>query len=253
MKALLLAAGLGTRLKPVTDTIPKCLVPIGGQPLLGYWLDLLSHAGIAHFYINLHYHAQAVRDYVSQTPYARRITFLEEESLLGTGGTLKKNADFFSDDAFFLAHADNLCLTDFNAFFDAHRNRPSAAAMTMMTFDPVDPEQCGVVSLDRDRLVTAFHEKVRNPPSRLANGAVFVMEPEIAGFAKTFGKDRFEISLDIIPRYIGRILAWHNTDYHLDIGTMQTYQKAQNEIEIIEKLYDRYTSRSSPHGTREDA
>lgn len=241
MKALLLAAGLGERLRPITNDIPKCLVPIDGKPLLGYWLDMLSHAGVTHFYINLHYFADRVREYVASTPHISNVTFLEEKALLGTGGTLKKNADLFLDETFFCCHADNLCLTDFNAFFDAHRNRPSRASLTMMTFDPPDPRTCGVVKLDKDNIVTEFHEKVENPPTRLANGAVFVMEPDVAQFAKDLDKDHFEISRDILPAYVRRILAWHNGDYHLDIGTPQTYQQAQDEIEKVRALVKRFS------------
>lgn len=242
MKALLLAAGLGERLRPLTNNIPKCLVPINGRPLLCYWLDLLAASGVTEFYINLHYHAGAVRDFIKTHRQADKVTFLEEEKLLGTGGTLKRGADLFADGTFFLAHADNLCLTDFSAFFKAHQNRPSQAALTMMTFDPPDPKTCGVVVLDEDNIVQEFHEKVENPPTNLANGAVFVMEPEVVHFAKDIDKNHFEISRDILPAYTGRILAWHNKDYHLDIGTPETYKKAQDEADMIEDLYKKFGS-----------
>jgi len=241
MKALLLAAGLGTRLKPVTDNIPKCLVPINGRPLLGYWLELLDHAGVNEFHINLHYFADRVREFIASTPYQSHVHFIEEEELLGTGGTLKKNAERFQDGSFLLAHADNLCLTDFKTFIKAHYNRPRRAALTMMTFDPPDPRSCGVVELDGDNIVTGFYEKVENPPTKLANGAVFVMEPEVAQFAQNMNKIHFEISRDIIPAFTGRCLAWHNAEYHLDIGTPETYQKAKEDRAIVETLYRKYT------------
>lgn len=244
MKALLLAAGLGERLRPITDTIPKCLVPINGRPLLHYWLELLAHAGVTDFYINLHYHAGAVRDFVAGSRHAAKVTFIEEEKLLGTGGTLKKNAGLFKDETFFLAHADNLCLTDFKGFFAAHKNRPSKAALTMMTFDPPDPRTCGVVVLDKDKIVQEFHEKVEHPPTTLANGAVFLMEPDVAKFAHDLNKEHFEISRDILPAYTGRILAWHNGDYHLDIGSPQTYKKAQDDAVLIENLYKKFGGRA---------
>lgn len=240
MKALLLAAGRGERLRPLTDEIPKCLVPINGRPLLQYWLDLVDQAGIEEFYINLHYRAQSVRDFILNTKYADRVYFLEEEELLGTGGTLKRNAGHFVDGPFFLAHADNLCLTDFTAFLADHAARPEGVAITMMTFDPPDPKQCGVVTLDGNAIVTAFHEKVEHPPTTLANGAVFVMEAEVARYAALLPETHFEISRGILPHYVGRMRAWHNDDYHLDIGTPETYQKAKNETEKIERLYKKY-------------
>ena len=244
MKALLLAAGLGTRLRPLTDTIPKCLVPIDGKPLLEYWLDLLDNAGVTQFYINLHYFPDAVRACVNATRHAKNVIFVEESELLGTGGTLKKNAEIFGNEAFFIAHADNLCLTDFRAFINAHNSRPDNCAITMMTFDPPDPKTCGVVKLDEQNRVVEFFEKVENPPTRLANGAVFIMEPEVARFTTAFPKDHFEISRDIIPAYTGRILAWHNDDYHLDIGTPETYKQAQEDVDIIRALITKFTQKA---------
>jgi len=160
--------------------------------------------------------------------------------LLGTGGTLKRNSNIFKDDTFFIAHADNLCLTDFSAFFSAHRNRPHECKITMMTFIPPDPKQCGVVELSQDNIVIGFHEKVLNPPTHLANGAVFLMEGSVASFASNYPSDVFEISRDIIPAFLGKIITWHNDDYHLDIGTPDTYARAQSDVEIIRSLVDKY-------------
>ena len=237
MKALLLAAGRGERLKPVTDSIPKCLVPIGGKPLLEYWLDLLSNTMINEFYINTFYFAEAVEKFVKESDYADRITLIPEENLLGTGGTLKRNAHLFLNDDFFLAHADNLCLTNFKDFLGSHQKRPKNIAMTMMTFKPSDPKSCGVVDLDEQNIVQNFYEKIESPPTSIANGAVFVMSPEVAEYASNVEEDCFEISLRIIPSFTGRILAWHNNEYHLDIGTPMAYQQTQNENKRIQQLY----------------
>ena len=76
MKAILLAAGLGTRLKPLTNTIPKCLVPISGRPLLSYWLEKLANLGINEILINVHYLAEQVENYISQSPYRDKITIV---------------------------------------------------------------------------------------------------------------------------------------------------------------------------------
>jgi mannose-1-phosphate guanylyltransferase len=95
MKALLLAAGLGTRLRPITEKIPKCLVPINGVPLLDIWLEKLSNIGIEEFLINTHYLHQDVENFISKNKYKKKIKTTFEEKLLGTAGTLIKNKDFF--------------------------------------------------------------------------------------------------------------------------------------------------------------
>ena len=134
MRALLLAAGLGTRLRPLTKTIPKCLVPIKGKPLLEIWLEGLTEAGVGPFLVNTHYLACQVEDYVNSSQYRNVLTIANEPDLLGTAGTLMKNLDFFQGEDGMLIHADNYCLADLSAFQQAHRDRPNGCLMTMMTF-----------------------------------------------------------------------------------------------------------------------
>ena len=94
MRAILLAAGLGTRLRPITDTIPKCLVPINGKPLIDYWLEQLTKAGIEKFLINTHYLHEQVESYIEQSKFAGMVDLVYEEELLLTGGTVIANKDF---------------------------------------------------------------------------------------------------------------------------------------------------------------
>ena len=108
MKALLLAAGLGTRLKPITGVVPKCLVPINGKPLLEYWIDSLVTANIKKILINTHYKKELVEEFVRQNKHCKYITTVHEPKLLATGGTLYKNREFFQNDDVLMAHADNL-------------------------------------------------------------------------------------------------------------------------------------------------
>ena len=114
MKALLLSAGLGTRLAPMTKNIPKCLVEINKKPLLLYWMENLNKLGIDEIFINTYYLKKAVIKFVESSDFKNKITLIHEDKLLGTGGTLKKNANLFLEDTFLLIHADNLCLTDFD-------------------------------------------------------------------------------------------------------------------------------------------
>ena len=171
MRALLLAAGLGNRLRPLTNYLPKCLVPIHGRPLLDYWLESLVNGGVSEILINTHYFAPLVRQYLSQSTWLPYITVVHEEILLGTGGTILQNRDFFNDEAFLVAHADNLTIFDVRDFANQHAARPQETELTMMVFEAPDPQSCGIVTLDRQSIVQAFHEKVANPPGTLANAA----------------------------------------------------------------------------------
>ncbi len=228
MKAILLAAGYGTRLKPLTATLPKCLMPIGGRPLLDIWIRSLIEAGVQDLLINTHYLANRVVEYVKSSSYPANILFTYEAELLGTGGTVWANREFISDhEPTLLVHADNLCLTDFPAFFSAHLHRPSDTCMTMMLFETDLPQSCGVVKLDDAGRVIEFHEKVKNPPSNLANAAVYIIEQDIVQFMESLRRDQIDFSLDVIPEFIGRIHSFTNKVYHRDIGTLESLHKAQ--------------------------
>lgn len=230
MKALLLAAGLGTRLRPLTQTIPKCLVPINGKPLLAYWLEILSGSDISGILINLHYLPDQVAQFLRTSPYGDKVTPVYEDELLGTAGTLLENRRFFQRDRILLIHADNFSVFDLDLFIDAHHNRPGNCGMTMMTFETDAPETCGIVELDDQNVVIGFHEKTENPPGNLANGAVYILEPSILNFLENTGKRILDFSTDVLPHFVGNIYTFHNAVYHRDIGNMESYLKAQERL-----------------------
>ena len=231
MRALLLAAGVGSRLRPITETIPKCLVPIHGRPLLDYWLDLLFHSGeIERVLINTHYLRENVEAHVAASPWCDRIDLVFETTLLGTGGTLKANRDFYSDEDVLVAHADNLTTFDVRRFVAAHRRRPPEAAMTMLAFRTDTPRSCGILQLDDQHLVQAFHEKVANPPGNLANAAVYILTPEIVATAESVPGSFVDLSTEVIPLFMRRILAVETRGYHRDIGTAESLRQAHEEF-----------------------
>src|ERR1700688_3378395 len=101
MKAFLLAAGNGTRLRPITNTIPKCLLPIRGLPLLGIWLEMCRRFGIHEVLINVHAHTTAVREYIEKTDHEVTVKLFEEPTLLGSAGTLAANREWVSRENMF--------------------------------------------------------------------------------------------------------------------------------------------------------
>lgn len=226
MRALLLAAGFGTRLRPLTDRIPKCLVPIKGQPLLDIWLERLSQAGAGPFLVNTHYLSDQVDAYLASSRYAAQVTVSEEKELLGTAGTLIANLDFFQGADGMLIHADNYCLADFSAFLRAHAQRPPHCLMTMMTFQTETPQTCGIVELDAAGVVAAFHEKVPNPPGNLANGAVYLLSAELLAMLGGELSHVTDFSTEVLHRLVGRIHTYETREFFLDIGTPETYARA---------------------------
>lgn len=231
MRALLLAAGLGTRLYPITQSLPKCLVPIRGRPLLDYWFDHLFGSGeIERALVNTHYLAAQVEEHVAKSRWAAQVDLVHEDELLGTAGTVKANRRYIGDESFLVAHADNLTTFDVVSFIAAHAARPPDCAVTMLTFRTDNSRSCGIVELDKSGLVIGFHEKVENPPGNLANAAVYIFTPEVADFIAAVPGSVIDLSTQIIPRFIGRILAVEGKGYHRDIGTVDSLRRANQDV-----------------------
>lgn len=230
MRALLLAAGLGTRLRPLTLTVPKCLVEIEGKPLLDYWLESLFAAGIERVLINTHWLAEVVREHVARSPYRDRVDLVHEAELLGTGGTILANRAWLGREAFLVAHADNLTTFDVPGLIAAHRERPAGCVMTMLAFHTDAPKTCGILELDENGVVAGFHEKVENPPGNLANAAVYICGPEIVDFIAGRGTDLVDLSTEVIPTFVGRINAVVTDGYHRDIGSMEALERARADF-----------------------
>ena len=229
MRALLLAAGLGTRLKPLTNTTPKCLVTIKDQALLGIWLERLTQAGIESFLINTHHLSNQVESYIEGSIYSDKVTLVREEKLLGTAGTLIANLSFFKKQDGLLVHADNYCLANFHDFIQAHNQRPPYCVITMMTFRSETPETCGIVELNAEGVVVGFHEKVVNPPGDLANGAVYILSPELIHMLATDLHQVSDFSTEVLQRLVGRIYTYETQEYFIDIGSPESYGKANSK------------------------
>ena len=228
MRAILLAAGFGTRLRSLTSTMPKCLVPIKGKPLLGIWLERLTKAGMGPFLVNTHYLAEQVVAFIEASPYRGQVTLVHEHELLGTAGTLIANLDFLKGGDGMLIHADNYCLADFRAFVQAHRQRPAGCVMTMMIFRTETPSSCGIVELNDRGVVTGFHEKVANPPGNLANGAVYILSAELL---EILGKELHgvkDFSTEVLHRFVGQIYTYETLEPFMDVGTPESYARANN-------------------------
>lgn len=249
MKAFLLSAGLGSRLRPLTDRVPKCLAPICGKPLLQIWLETLSQAGVSSFLINTHYMAEQVRDFVAKSPFAHQIELVYEPELLGTAGSIRQWRDKLGGGDVFLCHADNLCICDFRAFFGAYHGREEDVLGTMMTFTTDTPESCGIVETDGQGRILSYWEKDPTARGNLANAAVYVVSSQ---FCDMVAKDQnaFDLSKDIIPQIYQRLNSFQNTVLHRDIGTLSSYALAQVDypLALAQCSAPRECPITGPHG-----
>jgi mannose-1-phosphate guanylyltransferase len=228
LTALLLAAGSGTRLQPYTNDWPKCLMPINGRPLLEYWLNIAKQAGAMNLVVNLHYLADTVQRFLGRSAFRHYVQSVYEPELKGTAGTLRANEKALQGTTILLVHADNFIQCNFDDFLQFHHvRRPKHCPITMMTFTTQTPSTCGIVEIDKDNIVIGFHEKVNDPPGNLANGAVYLLEPEVLKWICDRPKIT-DFSTQVLPQFIGRIATWHNQGVHIDIGSIHALRQAQS-------------------------
>lgn len=188
--------------------------------------------GVEEVLINTHYMAPMVQEFLQHSSWRDRTKVVHEEYLYGTGGTMLKNREFFSEETFLVAHADNLTIFDFEDFARCHADRPAGTDMTMMVFGTSDPQSCGIVQLDGRGVVQAFYEKVKNPPGNLANAAVYMLEPPVLDMTASLGKEQIDFSTEVIPHFLGRMFTYRNTTYHRDIGNLGSWLTANKDFPV---------------------
>ena len=232
MNALLLAGGYGKRLRPITDSVPKCLVKINGKPLLEHWLELLNHEAIKKIIINTHYLSEMVTEFIQKSKYKKKIILAYEEKLLGTGGTILRNKEYFKDDLFFVAHADNFCkfsITDLLKY--QKKNIKKKCDITMLTFKCSNPSNCGIIK-HNDFILSEYVEKPISSDNNIANAAIYLFNKNVITYLENLKIYKPDISKHVIPYFIGRTLIYNKLISNIDIGTKKNFNYV-NKYEIF--------------------
>jgi mannose-1-phosphate guanylyltransferase len=224
MKAFLLAGGLGTRLRPLTDTTPKCLLPIRGTPLLQLWFALCRTYGITELLINLHSHGAVVRKFIEENHGNLKVTLFEEPELRGSAGTIRANCEWVrNEQAFWIFYADVLTTANLAKMLDIHRNCGQLA--TIGVYQVADPSRCGIVQLDESGIVTHFVEKPQTPVGNLAFSGLMLSAPTLLDYIPE--KFPVDLGFHVLPNLVGKMAAYTINDYLIDVGTLETYETAQ--------------------------
>ncbi len=217
MKAMVLAAGLGTRLKPITFEIPKPMVPVLDRPVMAHIVGMLERQGFDELIANLHYYPDTIRDY-----FGDRLEYRFEEELLGTAGGVRNVADFFGDEPVVIVSGDALTDTDLNALVERHRSAGGIATLTVKKVD--DTREYGVVIHDADGRIEGFQEKPdpADAKSDLGNCGIYCFSPEIFDY---FPEEPFaDWANDVFPALLEGDVPFHVheiTDYWNDVGSLE--------------------------------
>jgi mannose-1-phosphate guanylyltransferase len=224
MKAFILAAGKGERLRPLTDAVPKCLMSIQSVPVLAVWLELCRLHHIDEILVNTHSHADLVKSYIRDHSDGLSVHIREEEILLGSAGTLLANRSWIgSERDFWIFYGDVLTNTNMTRMLEFHRRRDQIA--TIGVYEVSNPKQCGIVTVDQEHVVREFIEKPANPSSDLAFSGILVATPAI--FDVIPRRVPADIGFHVLPKLVGRMAAYPISEYLVDIGTPASYLYAQ--------------------------
>ncbi|MCO5233634.1 MAG: nucleotidyltransferase family protein [Chitinophagales bacterium] len=226
MKAMIFAAGLGTRLRPMTDTVPKAMVQVGGQPMLKIVLDRCYQAGIDEVVINVHYLSHIIIEFLATYHRPGMKIYISDESdaILETGGGLLKAKDFFNDGkAFLVANADVLTNIDIRLFFQYHFKFGGIASLAVRNRDS-KRKLCFDV---QGRLIGRSCGDVRG--EEMAFSGYHILQPEIFNYIQKTGKFSItEVYLELCREHA--IFAYpHQNDIWIDIGTIEKWEEA-NQI-----------------------
>lgn len=231
MKAMILAAGMGTRLRPITNNTPKPIIPVGDRPLIEYLLLLLKKYGIKDIIINLHHLGEKIEKTLGNgSRWGIRISYSREAIILGTGGGIKKAQAFLSDSAFLVINGDILVDFNINNLLEFHQGHGGIATMVLREND--NPDLYGSVKTDTDGRVRQILDKPECPGIDLKNymfAGIHVIEPEIFQYIPD---GQF---YSIIDTYIEMIMKNKGIRGYLmkgpwsDLGTIEGYRKINED------------------------
>ncbi len=247
-RALILSAGRGERLRPLTDDRPKTMVLVGGRPVLEYHIVLLRELGIRDIAINLHHRPEVVRNHFGDgSAWEVRLTYSVEEELLGTAGAVKRFEPYFADEPFLVIYGDNLFDYDLRPLLNFHAR--SDAIATLGVFRGPNPRAGGIVGLDPSGRVWGFLEKPRQDEifSDLVSAGIYVMEPGIFDFIPESGASDF--GRDVLPRIVQSELPVYGLEmegYLTGLDTPEMYERAQAEVAQGKLRHPLTTSREAP-------
>lgn len=232
MKAMILSAGLGTRLRPLTDNLPKPLLPVEERPLIEYTLRLLRKHGLTDVIINLHYQGdKIVRALGDGSRLGMKIRYSEEPRILGTAGGIKKMETFLSEEPFLVINSDILVEINLDRVIELHR-REKAAATLVLREDP-EVDTWGAVGVDSHNRIRQFLGKPDwrgEPLSKRMFTGIHVMDPRVLDYIPGQG---FSTIIDTYVEMLrkGEWLAGHvHKGYWIDIGTPERYRKVQEDL-----------------------
>ena len=229
MKAIILSAGEGTRIRKINHEVPKVLIPIIHKPMILWNIELLKEYGIIDIAINTHYMATQIKEYLDNGKrYGVNILYSYEKELLGTAGALKNFKDFFND-TFVVLYGDVISKINLKELIKFHKKNNAIGTLVVHKTD--HPEDSDIVCVDKNnKIINTFHKSGKGGFGTLGNAAMYILEPEVLNYIDSTPCDFFK---DIFPQILKdgkKLMAYDTKEFIKDAGTPNRI------IEVEEKL-----------------
>ena len=226
-EAIILAGGLGTRLRSSVPDLPKCMAPVAGKPFISFVIDALRMQGIEKFIFSLGYKADVIIKYLSEEYPTLQYVFVIEEEPLGTGGAVKLCMDEVESDQVLIANGDTLFKVDVEAMASMQSSQNAEIVIALKSMK--DFSRYGVVKIDDDGLIKSFHEK-KYYHEGLINGGIYLLDKN--RFIDRGFPMKFSFEQDYLEKYTseGKFYGSVQEGYFIDIGIPEDFNRAQTDL-----------------------
>ncbi|WP_241423590.1 sugar phosphate nucleotidyltransferase [Candidatus Contubernalis alkaliaceticus] len=229
---MILAAGLGTRLRPLTNVVSKPMVQLAGRPCLEHTVRLLKKHGVNEVMVNIHYFPELIREYFGDgSSFGVDMNYSYEKELMGTAGGLKKVESFFKNDTVLIISGDGLTDIHIQDYYRFHKEKGCIATLALKRVE--NPQQYGVVKLNEDSTINIFQEKpkIEEAVSNLANTGIYLFEPEV--FQHIPEDTFYDFGKQLFPKFVEsriKMAGYQMEGYWCDIGDLPVYREAHYDI-----------------------
>ncbi len=227
MQAVIMAGGYGTRLKPLTNELPKPMVPIIDKPIINYIINTLKKYGITDIIVTLGYKPERIIDYLGDgSDLGVKVRYSVENIPLGTAGGVKKISDMI-DGTFVVISGDALTNIELDSMMSHHMSHGKLMTMAVKEMD--DVTGFGVVKCDEDGAVTSFIEKPKHSLDKLVNTGIYILEKKVLNYIP---EGKYDFARDLFPAMMNNLSAYRMKGYWSDIGTLSSYYLTNNYVAL---------------------
>ena len=234
MKAVILAGGLGTRLRKRIDDKPKSMASISGRPFLEYQIEQLKRYDIKEMVLCVGYLGEQIKDFLRNgAEFGVKVEYATEKELLGTGGALKNAQKYLQDSTFLALNGDSYLDIDLLDFIRYHKEKEAQGTIALTKVDV--SEEYGLIKIDKENRIRGFFEKVKGDKfGMIINAGIYLFEPELLNYIPE--QKKISLEKEFFPHLLREnivLFGYLSSGYFIDIGTSQKYNQAQRELKRI--------------------